>query len=153
MGWTYIPRKQFTTPAEQALSYYGIKPVEVSYYTALKYHGTPEREEGQVYAAVEADDSKVYGLVILVDIQDGKIGLKVIEESSGPVDANPAERVLNALSPVEELYEHPRWQEYANQWRRRAWSKWSAKGRTSKKVISMADYNRITLSDEMEEWL
>lgn len=68
------------------------------------------------------EPEKVYGVVCLirhVPKDHYNFGYKDMDESCGPNVSECPERILDLLSPVEDLYPHPQSRQWAREWRER----------------------------------
>lgn len=90
MGWTY---NDWNTKEEAMKDeWYPHTIVECSFKGDAGYAAVLNKDRGYVFASV-----------CLFDESDGQIGIKVMEESMGPVRHDCSKAVFEALTPLEEI--------------------------------------------------
>lgn len=102
MGWTWANWSSNKEALEDELS--GMKIVDHSI------------KGNTGFAAVETKDGKIFGLVAMFKRDSDGIGIKLIDESMGPAQIDCPKRILNKLTPLDELYAADQG-EYARDWR------------------------------------
>lgn len=77
-------------------------------------------KNGAAYIAYKTPEGKVMGLVCLIKYSRDycNFGYKPIEESMGPCESDCPKRILDQLSPVEDLYTG-KMLEWSREWRKR----------------------------------
>lgn len=138
MGWTYLPRKGRD-----------VKDVirdEIVGSGRFEILDTAIVERKTAYSAVRHPDGYVFALVTLLDYQPNSvydIGFKDMDEGMGPVESKCPLRILELLSPVENLGHGI---EYARAWRKSCYAHHERRAA----LTGMKDGDRIIIDGNSE---
>lgn len=73
------------------------------------------------YVAVQKENGQVFGLVAMFSKDSTGYAVKLVDESMGPYQFDCPKRILDKLTPLDELYEEGRGT-YAKEWREACYS-------------------------------
>lgn len=114
MGWSATTFPKRTKSIDAVCELTGLDPASIVISRSVP---------GGVALAVTDDNGNVFGAIALVSrdaVPGGTyIGVKFISEDMGPNESAPP-KVLDALSPVEDIIENPNMRKYATAWRERS---------------------------------